>query len=311
MQFNLVVTSKEDGRTLKSVMSHELNMSSTMIKRVKLYGTLEVNGEHATVKKILKQGDVVFARYDDDVGKLNELPEVPILYEDEYFAVVNKPSGMVTHPVHGHLDDSLLTLLNPSDKPLHPVMRLDRETSGLMIVAKTGHIHKLFSEQDIEKTYLAAVYGIYDPPEGTIDRPIKRRENSVMIRDVCNEGEEGAHSSVTHYKTVSADEDLNISLVRFKLETGRCHQIRVHSTSMGHPLAGDGLYGPNSEDNPSDAFPLSREIDDKCGRVALHAAKISFVHPVTGEKMSFSSDLPPSIAGLSPKFSDHLDRKFP
>ena len=307
MQFNLVVTSKEDGRTLKSVMSHELNMSSTMIKRVKLYGTLEVNGEHATVKKILKQGDVVFARYDDDVGKLNELPEVPILYEDEYFAVVNKPSGMVTHPVHGHLDDSLLTLLNPSDKPLHPVMRLDRETSGLMIVAKTGHIHKLFSEQDIEKTYLAVVYGIYDPPEGTIDRPIKRRENSVMIRDVCNEGDEGAHSSVTHYKTVSVDEDLNISLVRFKLETGRCHQIRVHSTSMGHPLAGDGLYGPNSEDNPSDAFPLSREIDGKCGRVALHAAKISFVHPVTGEKMSFSYDLPPSIAGLSPKFRDHLD----
>ncbi|MCR5592679.1 MAG: RluA family pseudouridine synthase [Saccharofermentans sp.] len=306
MQFNHTVTSQEDGRTLKSVMSHELNMSSTMIKRIKLYGTLEVNGQHAIVKHIVKEGDVIFAKYDDDVGKLNDIPGIPILYEDEFFAVVVKPSGMVTHPVHGHLDDSLLTALNPSANPLHPVMRLDRETSGLMIVAKTGHIHKLFSEQKIEKTYLAAVYGIFEPDEGTIDLPIKRREGSVMIRDVCHESDPGAHNCITHYKSVTFDKDLDISLVRFVLGTGRCHQIRVHSTFMGHPLIGDGLYGPNSDDNPSDAFPLSSVLDKKCGRVALHAAKISFTHPVSGIKMEFEAKLPDEITNLSPKFADHL-----
>ncbi|MBP5180861.1 MAG: RluA family pseudouridine synthase [Clostridiales bacterium] len=306
MQFNHTVTSHEDGRTLRSVMSHELNMSSTMIKRVKLYGTLEVNGIHVTVKHVVKEGDVIFAKYDDDVGKLNEVAGIPILYEDEYFAVVIKPSGMVTHPVHGHLEDSLLTALNPSSNPLHPVMRLDRETSGLMIVAKTGHIHKLFTEQKIGKVYLAAVYGHYEPESGTIDLPIKRREGSVMIRDVCREDEPGAHNSLTHYETVAYDEELNISLMRFILGTGRCHQIRVHSTYMGHPLIGDGLYGPNSDDNPSDSYPLSAELDGKCPRVALHAASITFIHPVTCAKMEYKADLPSDIAGLSAKFEDHL-----
>lgn len=306
MQFNHVVTSKEEGRTVRSVMQNELNMSSTMIKRVKLYGTLKVNGEHVTVKHILKESDVIFASYDDDAGKINILPNVPILYEDEYFAVVSKPSGMVTHPVHGHLDDSLLTALNSSDKPLHPVMRLDKETSGLLIVAKSGHIHKLFTEQKIRKVYVAAVYGIWEQNEGTIDLPIKRREGSVMIRDVCKSGEPGAHESVTHYRVLASDEDLNISLTEYELETGRCHQIRVHSTYMGHPLIGDGLYGPCSVDNPSDAFPLAMELDRKCPRVALHARTIEFIHPVSGVKMSFTSSIPDNISSLSPKFVDHL-----
>ncbi len=310
MQFNHVVTSKEHGRTLKTVMSHELNMSSTMIKRVKLYGTLEVNGEHKTIKYIVSEGDVIFASYDDDVGKLNSIPEVPILYEDQYFAVVVKPSGMVTHPTHGHLDDSLLTSLNSSDKALHPVMRLDRETSGLVILAKTGHIHKLFGEQKIRKRYLAAVYGIYDPLEGTIDLPIKRREGSVMIRDVCSPDDPKAHDCLTLYETVATDPELNVSLVKFELKTGRCHQIRVHSTYNGHPLVGDGLYGPLSVDNPCDRFPNAKELDEKCPRVALHAFAIDFVHPITNEPMSFTCDLPSEIAGLSPKFLDHLGSEF-
>ncbi|MBR1797184.1 MAG: RluA family pseudouridine synthase [Clostridiales bacterium] len=306
MQFNHVVTSNEDGRTLRALMSHELNMSSTMIKRIKLYGTLEVNGKHETVKYILREGDSVYACYDDDTGKLNEAAGIPILYEDDYLAVVVKPSGMVTHPVHGHLTDSLLTALNSSDKPLHPVMRLDRETSGLLVVAKTGHVHKLMSEQKITKRYLAAVYGIYDPSEGTIDLPIRRRADTIMIRDVCSIDDPGAHRSVTHYRTVAEDPDLNISLVRFELETGRCHQIRVHSTHMGHPLIGDGLYGPCSEDNPSDLYPLAPTLDKECGRLALHAAYLSFDHPITGDPMNFTSELPSEIAELSPKLLDHL-----
>ncbi len=307
MQFNHDVTSAEAGRTVKSVMEHELNMSNTMIKRVKLYGTLEVNGGHVTVKYILNEGDHIYASYDDDTGELKKVPGIGILYEDEFFAVLSKPSGMVTHPTHGHLDDSLLTLINASANPLHPVMRLDRETSGLIVVAKNGHVHKLFGEQKIRKRYLAAVYGIYTPSDGTIEKPIRRREGSVMIRDVCNESDPGAHSCLTYYRTKAIDENLGISLIEFELATGRCHQIRVHSTSMGHPLIGDGLYGPLSDDNPSDKFPIASVLDKKCPRVALHAAYLDFVHPVTGEKMSFSSELPSDIAGLSPKFLDHLN----
>jgi 23S rRNA pseudouridine1911/1915/1917 synthase len=306
MQFNHVVTSNEHGRTLKSVMSHELNMSSTMIKRIKLYGTLEVNGIHATVKQVLNENDVIFASYEDDVGELNRVENIPILYEDNYFAVINKPSGMVTHPVHGHLDDSLLTLLNSTDKPLHPVMRLDRETSGLLIVAKTGHIHKLFTEQKIRKVYAAAAYGLFEPEEGIIDQPIRRRPGSVMIRDVCSIEDEGAHECLTLYKTLAYDIVKNISLVQYELKTGRCHQIRAHSCYNGHPLVGDGLYGPCSIDNPTDLYPNASEIDSECGRLALHARYISFIHPVTGEQMEFTADIPAEITGLSPEFGDHL-----
>ena len=306
MQFNYVVTRELSGTVLRSVLKNQLKLSSTMIKRVKLYGTLEVNGVHANVNQVLNEGDVIYAFYDDDVGKLNSIREIPVLYEDEFFAVVIKPSGMVTHPVHGHLDDSLLTLLNPSTKPLHPVMRLDRETSGLMVIAKSGHIHKLFTEQKIKKKYIAAVYGIYNEPEGIIDRPIKRREGSVMIRDVCSCDDEGSHASVTLYKTLSKDEDKNISLVEFELLTGRCHQIRVHSLSMGHPLIGDGLYGPCSIDNPSDLYPDAPAIDKAAGRLALHAYNLEFIHPLTGKPMEFTSDLPREITELSPKFADHL-----
>ena len=216
---------------------------------------------------------------------------------------------MVTHPSHGHLDDSLLYSLNPSPKPLHPVMRLDRETSGLIIVAKSGHIHKLFSEQEIRKEYIAAVYGKFNPLSGTIDKPIKRREGSVMIRDVFPEGTPGANRSVTHYDTLALDEDLDISLVRFVLETGRCHQIRVHSRSEGHPLVGDGLYGPMSDDNPSDSYPLCRILEEKCPRVALHAYKLVFSHPVTRADMYFESPVPDDIRNLSPEFLDHLAGK--
>jgi 23S rRNA pseudouridine1911/1915/1917 synthase len=306
MQFNHVVTSLEHGRTLKSVMSHELNMSSGMIKRVKLYGIVEVNGIHANVTQVLNESDVIYAFYDDDVGKLNEVPNIPILYEDDYFAVVDKPTDMVTHPTHGHLDDSLLTKLNSSNHPLHPVMRLDRETSGLVIVAKTGHIHKLFTEQKIKKIYAAAVYGIFEPEEGIIDAAIKRREGSVMIRDACLPEDPGAHECLTLYKTLAKDTGLNISLVQYELKTGRCHQIRVHSTFKGHPLVGDGLYGPCSIDNPSSGYPLAPELDAKCGRLALHARQITFAHPLSGEKMVFESKIPDEILGLSPEFVDHF-----
>lgn len=287
-----VPKSYEDQEIYK-VLVREFKMSGVMIKRLKFHGTVNLNGVHATVREHVHEGDELYLEYGDSEFTLNKVDSIPVLYEDSHYAVINKPAGIVTHPVHGHLDDSLLTQL--SSHTLHPVMRLDRETSGLIIIAKDGYSHNsLHLYGNISKSYKALVYGEYDPREGIIDQPIARRPDSVMIRDVDPNGKE----STTIYKTLEYFPDKDISLVEFTLVTGRCHQIRVHSTFMGHPLLGDGLYGPNSIDNPSDAYPKSEELDRLMGRCALHAYKLKFTDPFTGETKEFTSDLPSDMNSI-------------
>lgn len=284
-------------------------MSRIMIKKVKLYGRLEVNGVHRRVIDSVNTGDQVYAEYSDDSGRLRPEEEtgIPILYEDDNFAIVDKPAGIVTHPSHNHLDDSLLTRL--SDSPLNPVMRLDRETSGLIAVAKNGYAHHTIQRLGTSKYYVAIVYGVFDKPEGTINKPIKRRPGSVMIRDVTDPDDPDGKESITDYKTLYTSLDKDISLVAFKLRTGRCHQIRVHSLSEGHPLVGDGLYGPNSVDNPSEAFPSSVILDKEIGRQALHATRLGICDPFTYERMVFNSPLPEDmreLLGLSAETCNEL-----
>lgn len=291
MKINYRIEARYDGREIRDILSAEFNMSNNMIKKVKLYGTMEINGVHRRVIDTVNEGDMMYAAYDDDAGDLKKDSGIKIYYEDEWIAVCEKPAGIVTHPTHGHLDDSLLTRL--SDNTLHPVMRLDRETSGIITIAKNGYAHDQMVKYKMNKKYKAIVYGRYDPTEGTIDKPIKRRPNSVMIRDVAPDG----HPSITHYKELQYDEAKNISLVEFVLETGRCHQIRVHSLSEGHPLVGDGLYGPNSVDNPND-IEGSKELDALVGRQALHAYYLKIRHPISGEEMEFESDLPEDMKRL-------------
>jgi len=279
MEINCVIDGKYEGMQIQSVLRHEFFMSNTAVKKCKLYGEVDLNGEHAFVKAPVHSGDLLHVKYDDDT-EISHDNDIRFYFENSNYAVVEKPAGMVTHPTHGHLDDSLLTILNAGDKPLHPVMRLDRETSGLIIVAKNGYAHNtLHKFGNIEKRYLAVVYGCFSPLEGTIDKPIARRANSVMIREINPDG----RRCVTHYKTLLTDKSNEISLVEFKLDTGRCHQIRVHSNSMGHPLVGDGLYGPNSEDNPRECkgiFGHSKELDGLVGRTALHAYSLRFEDPM-------------------------------
>lgn len=298
MEITFTVTKEQDGMSAESILRKKYLMSSNMIKKVKLYGRLEADGVHIRIRDAVHEGNVIFASYEEDSGKLKENSQIPILYEDDWIGVVCKPSNMVTHPTHGHLDDSLLTAL--SDNTLHPVMRLDRDTSGLLVVAKNGYAHNTVLLGGITKKYIAAVYGEYNPSEGVINLPIKRREGSVMIRDVSPDGKE----SITYYKSLYYNPDTNLSLVGFVLGTGRCHQIRVHSTYMGHPLAGDTLYGPNSIDNPSDKFPESAELDKVVGRQALHAAILEIINPKTCERMHFEYPIPSDIRKLFPELSD-------
>ena len=288
MRIKYFVQSEYNGCEIQQIMRREFNMSTTWIKRVKLYGTVDLNGVHAKVKEHVKTGDLLLLEYEDNSGKLTPPDNVSILYETESYAVVNKPAGMVTHPSHGHLDDSLLTSL--SKNTLHPVMRLDRETSGLLIVAKDGYAHNmLVTGADIKKSYLALCYGRFEPESGTMSFPIARRADSVMIRDCVPDGK----PSVTHYKTIEYFENAGISLVEFKLETGRCHQIRTHCCHVGHPLLGDGLYGPLSDDNPNEALKeLASIYDEKIGRVALHAYKIEYKDPFDLEDKVFEAEIP-------------------
>ena len=288
MRIKYFVQSEYNGCEIQQIMRREFNMSTTWIKRVKLYGTVDLNGIHAKVKELVKTGDLLLFEYEDNSGKLTPPDNVSILYETESYAVVNKPAGMVTHPSHGHLDDSLLTSL--SKNTLHPVMRLDRETSGLLIVAKDGYAHNmLVTGTDIKKSYLALCYGRFKPESGTMSFPIARRADSVMIRDCVPDGK----PSVTHYKTIEYFENAGISLVEFKLETGRCHQIRTHCCHVGHPLLGDGLYGPLSDDNPNEALKeLASIYDEKIGRVALHAYKIEYKDPFDLEDKVFEAEIP-------------------
>ena len=296
MKIKYFVQSEYNGCEIQQIMRRKFNMSTTWVKRVKLYGIVDLNGIHARVKDRVAEGDELYFEYEDNSGNLTPPDNVAVLYENESYAVVNKPAGMVTHPSHGHLEDSLLT--NLSDNTLHPVMRLDRETSGLLMVAKDGYAHNLLvTEADIKKSYLALCYGRFDPEDGTMSFPIARRPDSVMIRDCVPDGK----PSVTHYKTVKYFEKADISLVEFTLETGRCHQIRTHCCHVGHPLLGDGLYGPLSDDNPNEELKSQAEIyDSRMGRCALHAYKLEYNDPFDeGRTKSFEAELPPDMQKIT------------
>ena len=288
MKIDYFVESEYNGCEIQQIMRREFKMSTTWVKRVKLYGIVELNGVHARVKDPVKTGDRLYFEYEDNSSDLKCPQNVAILFENDHYAVINKPAGMVTHPSHNHLDDSLLTAL--SENTLHPVMRLDRETSGLLIVAKDGYSHNMMATADIKKSYKALCYGKFDPQDGTLDFPIARRPDSVMIRDCVPDGK----PSVTHYKTLEYYADAGISLVEFELETGRCHQIRTHCCHVGHPLLGDGLYGPLSDDNPNEELKERAMVfDERMGRVALHAYKIEYEDPFdSGRIKVFEADLP-------------------
>jgi len=238
-----------------------------------------------------------------------------IAYEDNDLLVVNKPAGMVVHPGAGNNSGTLVNaLLHHCAGSLSGiggvarpgiVHRIDKDTSGLLVVAKTDAAHRglseLFAAHDIERRYLAIVKGRPNPPHGTITGNIARHpvNRKKMAVPADAEKTKGKHA-VTHYRTLETykfGEAIFASLVECRLETGRTHQARVHMTHIGHPLLGDPVYGRKTA--------LPRSSDGRLGeflntfdRQALHAAELGFIHPVTGEKLHFSCPLPPDMAKL-------------
>ena len=267
-----------------------------------------VNNKEVKKNYVLKMNDEVevLGNLKKETNVLPEKMDLDIIYEDDDVIVINKPSGMVVHPVNGHYSGTLvngllahtnsLSGVNGSVRP-GIVHRIDKETSGLLVVAKNDLAHQKLSEQffdhSVERTYYAVVYGVPNPLEGIVSGNIGRSRFDRKKRALLKTG--GKHA-VTHYKTLDCFKH-SASLVQCNLETGRTHQIRVHLSSIGCSLIGDKLYQQNHK--TALKFPLEvRRFLDTFPRQALHAATLGFIHPRSGKKMLFQTDYPEDFKEL-------------
>ena len=257
----------------------------------KVPGSVCVNQTPCILKTILQSGDLLTVTITTSVSSPNILPifhPLDIIYEDEDLLVVNKPAGMPIHPSTKNHDNTLANALawyyQQQEIPFvfHCSNRLDRDTSGLVLIARHSYsatrIAQMTKNREIHREYRAIVRGIPSPSEGTITAPLGRKAGSIIERTVDFEQGE---SAITHYRVLETRN--GHSLLALKLETGRTHQIRIHLKHLGYPLIGDYLYNPDME---------------YMKRQALHAFRLRFFHPVTGEEMEFTAPLPEDMKAI-------------
>ncbi|MBQ7740462.1 MAG: RluA family pseudouridine synthase [Eubacterium sp.] len=258
----------------------DFGVSTSLLQQLKnTENGVTVNGEFKKTIDILHTDDILTIRIENR-GKMTRPAkmDIDVVYEDEDIIVFNKPPHLPVHESHTHIGDTLSNFAAyhlGENGAFRAVYRLDNDTSGLVLVGK----NKLASSKlarNIKKDYYAVVSGIIEG-NGTVDKPIARCGDSIIKREVNENGE----SAVTHYEAVSHKD--GTSFIKLNLETGRTHQIRVHMSHLGYPLLGDTLYGGNT---------------DKISRQALHCKDIYFTHPVTGEEMHLSCDFPKDIKEL-------------
>jgi len=268
-----IARSEDQGKKVIEVMARSMDLSSRMIRRCKQERLMKVNGETRSVNSLVVGGDVITVELEQETNIFNPEPiPVDVVYEDPDILVVNKSAGLVVHPTKGHPGGTLgnalawYALKNGENYKIRFVNRLDRDTTGLVIIAKNGFAQQFISDKmqegAVEKLYLALVHGCPDQEEGTVDAPIQRLQPEDILRQVHEDGK----SSITHYRVLGKLKDA--SLLQLDLETGRTHQIRVHMQHIGHPLLGDPLYG--------------KEGADGLERQALHAWQLSFETPRRG-----------------------------
>lgn len=286
--FNYIIDDGES-RRLDVFLAEKTDITRSYAATLIGDGFVKVNGKNAAKNTKLKNGDTIDLTIPDPQEYTVEPENIPIdiVYEDEHLLVVNKPKDMVVHPAAGNYSGTLVNAIlfhcGDSLSGINGVMRpgilhrIDKNTSGLLLVAKNDNAHLFLAEQikehSLTREYESVVYGNFKDDSGTIDapiarHPIKRKQMAIV---------EGGKNAVTHYTVIERFGDF--THVRLRLETGRTHQIRVHMASLGHPVAGDDMYGPSK---------VITKLRGQC----LHAAKIGFVHPITREYMEFSSELP-------------------
>ncbi len=277
---NYHITEQDDGVCIRQFLKVKLHLSHKMTKYLKYRDNgITVNGEHCTVRRILHKGDVLFLAMEDTESSEHlravDLP-LDILYEDEELVVPSKSAYMPTHPSHDHYDDTVANALayryeqQGVPSVFRPINRLDRNTPGLLLIARkkqsAGILSTAMQKGQIQKAYLAILDGEMTESQGTVDAPLHRTAKSIIVREVCSPDAPDADASFTKYKVLCRGN--GHTLVLAEPITGRTHQLRVHFAHLSHPITGDDLYGTPS--------PL-------IGRHALHAYALRFPHPVSGE----------------------------
>ncbi|MFD1778222.1 RluA family pseudouridine synthase [Fredinandcohnia salidurans] len=287
------ISSRDTGKLIREFLK-EQQISKTALTDIKFAGGgIFINDASVTVRHLLMEGEVLKVVFPPEEPSMELLPKnlpLQIVYEDPYVMVVNKPPHQQSIPSRESRADSLANALlfyyhsTGLNATVHLVNRLDRDTSGLLLVAKHRHIHHLLSEQQkagrLKRAYEAIVHGKFDVDSGTIDAPIGRKDDSIIERQVRQDGQR----AVTHFRVIQ--ELGEWTHVRLQLETGRTHQIRVHLSHIGQPIVGDDLYGGEKVD-------ISRQ--------ALHCRELSFWHPMDKTELVFRAELPEDMKKLLEK----------
>lgn len=279
----LKLTAQREGR-LSSFLRGELRMSASLMNKLKWGEGIQVNGVPRHTNFPVKMGDVI------TVSLNEEAPEYPtedgpltVLYEDDDILAVDKPAGMLIHPSRVRNEGTLANFVagyyrrTGQNSAFHPVTRLDRDTYGIVLLAKNAHVHRLLQETDIRKIYHAWVFGGPETDQGTIDAPIERRPLPSLLRYVSPEGK----PALTEFQVLERGE--MTCRLALRPVTGRTHQLRVHCAYMGFPILGDPQYGSPESQGFSAELGLTYQM--------LCAKRLEFVHPVTGEKMTLESKM--------------------
>jgi 23S rRNA pseudouridine1911/1915/1917 synthase len=291
----LTITPELAGTEVNTLLRRQLGLSGTVLRRVKwLEDGITLDGVRVNVRVRAGEGQTLAVRLTDPAPSSGVVPApgpLDIVYEDGDLAVVNKAPGVLVHPGHGHFDDTLGNFLMyhykqvGDESDFHPVHRLDKGTSGLLVAAKHPHAQEKLKNQlhtgNFRRVYLAVCEGAPPQSHGTVDAPIGPAEGALVRREVRPDGKPAR----TCYRTVGPCGPR--TLVELTLDTGRTHQIRVHMAHLGCPLTGDFLYG--------------REDRGLIARPALHSARLELLHPVTGERLRFAAPMPADMAALIPK----------
>ena len=272
-----------EGR-LSSFLLGEMKMSLGLMNKLKWGDGIRVNKIPQRTSYPVKCGDVITVRLEEEMPEYpTEDGELHVLYEDDHILVVDKPAGMLIHPSrsrnHGTLANIVAGYYQKTGQKcaFHPMTRLDRDTFGIVLLAKNAHVHSLLQAADVRKIYHALVFGCPEEPEGIIDAPIDRRPLPSLLRFVGPEGK----PSVTEYRVLEAYGEC--AKLALRPVTGRTHQLRVHCAYRGFPILGDPQYGSAESQNLSESLGMKHQM--------LCARELEFIHPMTEEKMHLYSDM--------------------
>ena len=312
----------------KFLIDHMPDTSRNRIQKAAEAGCIRVNGKSVKSNYRVKPHDIVTLVLDRPKREWEIVPEeipLDVVYEDDLLMVIDKPAGMVVHPGCGNYSGTLVNALawhlrddpgfDPNDPTVGLVHRIDKDTSGLLVIAKTAeaktHLCKQFFHHTTKRQYRALVWGPFAEDDGTIEGNIGRHPKDRLQMAVYPVGSDTGKPAVTHWHVL--ERFWAVTLVECRLETGRTHQIRAHMRHLGHPLFADARYGGDQilrGELTASYKAFVHNCMEICPRQALHARTLGFVHPTTGEEMFFTSELPQDMRGLIEKWRTYVKSRL-